>query len=191
MEDRQVNLRKLNTKLGKILYHSAIYLLGNSFVFHLHSRHLRMGFYKLLGGKAGEGTFFFRNCEFEWIGRIRIGAHTDIGGSCLIDGRGGIDIGDNVNISSYTKLITGSHLPDDPNFTEEFLPISIGDHAWIGTGAIILGGVTIGEGAIVGAGAVVTKDVPEFAIVGGVPARFIRCRSKELKYELGVIPPLH
>jgi acetyltransferase-like isoleucine patch superfamily enzyme len=56
-------------------------------------------------------------------------------------------------------------------------PIRIGDHVWIGTGAIILDGVTIGAGAIIGAGAVVTKDIPENAIAAGVPAKVIRLRG--------------
>ena len=55
--------------------------------------------------------------------------------------------------------------------------VTIGDDVWIGTRAIILPGVTIGNGVIIGAGAVVTKDVPDYAIVGGVPARVIRFRK--------------
>ena len=55
--------------------------------------------------------------------------------------------------------------------------VVIGNDVWIGTRAIILPGTTIGNGAIIGAGAVVTKDVPEYGIVGGVPAKLIRNRK--------------
>ena len=61
---------------------------------------------------------------------------------------------------------------------EEFAPIEIGNDVWIGARAIILDGVRIGDGAIVGAGAVVTKDVPDYAVVGGVPAKVLRYRFK-------------
>ena len=63
----------------------------------------------------------------------------------------------------------------EPRF-EEFTPVRIGNDVWIGARAIVLDGVTISDGAIVGAGAVVTKDVPPFAVVGGVPARILRYR---------------
>ena len=65
-------------------------------------------------------------------------------------------------------------------------PVKIGDYCFIGPRAIILPGVTIGKGAVVAAGAVVTKDVDDFAIVGGVPAKVIGERkNKNLKYRLG------
>lgn len=64
-------------------------------------------------------------------------------------------------------------------------PINIGDRAWLGSHCVILDQVNIGEGAVVAAGAVVTKDVPPFAVVGGVPAKIIGERSKDLRYNLG------
>jgi len=76
-----------------------------------------------------------------------------------------------------------SHLLNLPGFTERWVKraaITVRDDAWLGAGAIVLPGVTIGEGALVGAGAVVTKDVPDWAVVAGVPARIVGdVRSKE------------
>jgi maltose O-acetyltransferase len=74
---------------------------------------------------------------------------------------------------------------EDPTFPDFYRPISIGHHAWIGIRATILGGVTIGEGAVVMAGAVVTRDVPPYAVVGGVPAKVIRERTpRNLNYTI-------
>lgn len=66
---------------------------------------------------------------------------------------------------------------------DEVAPINIGNDVWIGARAVILDGVTIGNGAIVGAGAVVTRDVPDYAVVGGVPARLIRYRYEPADIE--------
>ena len=72
-----------------------------------------------------------------------------------------------------------------------FSPISIGSRVWICTGAIILPGVNIGDGAVIAAGAVVTKDVPPYTVVGGVPAKSIRKRREDLDYCLPKATILH
>ena len=85
-------------------------------------------------------------------------------------------------------LITSNHLKDDPYFGVEDKPITIEDYAWVGSRATVLPGVTIGRGAVVAAGAVVTKDVPAYAVVGGVPAKVIGERAKDLRYNLSFQP---
>ncbi|MEA2157512.1 MAG: hypothetical protein QOE11_3652 [Solirubrobacteraceae bacterium] len=117
-------------------------------------------------------------------GKIEIGAHTVIGRHCLLDGRGGLTIHENVNISSFSRLITASHDPASPMFEGYEKPIEVQRHAWIASAAIILPGVTIGQGAVVAAGAVVSRDVMPYTIVGGVPARHIGDRSQDLRYQL-------
>jgi acetyltransferase-like isoleucine patch superfamily enzyme len=67
----------------------------------------------------------------------------------------------------------------DRDYFDEYAPITIGNDVWVGTGAVVLDGVTVGDGAIVAAGAVVSKDVPPYAIVGGVPAKVLRHRFAE------------
>jgi acetyltransferase-like isoleucine patch superfamily enzyme len=95
-----------------------------------------------------------------------------------------VQIGHFVMLSSYVTIVGGDHRFDvvgvPTRFTgrdrmEELLTV-IEDDVWIGHGCIIIAGVRIGRGAIVAAGAVVTKDVPPYAIVGGVPAKLIRYR---------------
>ena len=116
---------------------------------------------------------------------LSIGARTIVGRRCVLDARGGIAIGSDVNIGSDTILMTAKHEVQDPDFTASYAPIAIGDRVWIALRATVLGGVTIGEGAVVAAGAVVTRDVPPFAIVAGTPAVQIGERTRDLRYRLG------
>ena len=78
----------------------------------------------------------------------------------------------------------------DKSYFEELKPIKIGNDVWIGANAVILDGVAIGDGAIIGAGAVVNKDVPPYAIVGGVPAKIIRYRFSDEQIEFLLINQL-
>jgi acetyltransferase-like isoleucine patch superfamily enzyme len=88
---------------------------------------------------------------------------------------GGITIEDNVLIGPQVKLVTENH-PLDPATRKGLItkPILIKRNAWVGAGATILPGVTIGENSVVAAGAVVSKDVPENTVVGGIPAKFLK-----------------
>jgi tetrahydrodipicolinate N-succinyltransferase len=120
-------------------------------------------------------------------------SHTDegtvINHGCLIYTTGGLVIGRNVSISAGVWMVTGTHDLSDPDFRDEYKPIVIDDYAWIGARATILAGVTIGKGAVVMAGAVVMRDVPPFAVVGGVPARIVGERSlKDPAYSLKYRP---
>jgi len=120
--------------------------------------------------------------------QLRIGRDCAIGNRCALDARGGITIGRDVNISSHARLQTAKHLIDDPDFMHDFSPIVVGDRAWIAEGAVVLGGVSIGEAAVVAAGAVVTKNVAPYTVVGGVPAKPIRERARDLRYRLAWRP---
>ena len=88
----------------------------------------------------------------------------------------------NVSISHYVRIVTGSHDVQSSHFDYKGAPVVIHDFAWVGIGAMILQGVTIGKGAVVCAGAVVTKDVPDFAIVAGIPAKVVGTRNNALDY---------
>ncbi len=112
---------------------------------------------------------------------IEIGDNSGIGINCHIIGP--VQIGRDVMMAPEVIILTSNHRfdrTDVPMCRQGTLPpepVMIGDDVWIGTRAIILPGVSIGRGAIIAAGAVVTKDVPEYAIVAGNPARIIRNRK--------------
>ena len=98
---------------------------------------------------------------------------------------GSVTIGDHVMMGPECVLLSHNHRFDrldipmcQQGFSEE-QPIHIGNDVWIGTRAIILPGVTVGDHSVVGAGAVVTKDVPPYAVVGGVPAKILKMRNAQ------------
>ncbi len=106
---------------------------------------------------------------------ITIGRDVFINSGCHFQDQGGIEIGDGALIGHNVVLATINHdLDPAMNRKNHYAPIRVGAHAWIGSNATILPGVTIGAWSVVAAGAVVTKDVPPMTVVGGVPARIIR-----------------
>jgi len=114
--------------------------------------------------------------------RMIIGDNTWIGQYCFFHSAGGITIGKAVGIAPYVKILTSVHKEEELNkpilwCDLEFKEVIIEDGSDIGIGAIILPGITIGKGAIIGAGAVVTKDVPNYEVWAGVPAKRIKTRS--------------
>jgi acetyltransferase-like isoleucine patch superfamily enzyme len=121
-------------------------------------------------------VYNFRNLPHSGI---KIGCDSLIGEGSVIRGQGGVQIGDRVYTSPYTQIIAVNHVFNDPSrpFMEQGITaegITIEDDVWLGAGAIVTDGVRIGKGAVVAAGAVVTKDVPPYTVVGGVPARPIK-----------------
>jgi acetyltransferase-like isoleucine patch superfamily enzyme len=114
--------------------------------------------------------------------RMLIGDGTWIGQQCFFHSGGGITIGRNVGIGPGVKILTSAHRLDDLSrpilhAPVEFAPVTVEDDSDLGTGAILLAGVRVGCGAQVGAGSVVMRDVDDYAIVAGVPARFMRSRG--------------
>jgi acetyltransferase-like isoleucine patch superfamily enzyme len=144
---------------------------------------------RVLGMRIAPGAHVYRWREVRAGRNISIGEGTIVGFWATLDGRGGITVGRHVNFSSETALWTVQHDLRDADFEARAGPIVIGDRVWISFRVTILPGVTIGEGAVVAAGAVVTRDVPAYAVVGGVPARVIGQRPA-MAYDLSAQPPL-
>lgn len=190
MKEHKKSLGNSMPKPIKAVYY-AVVLFGNAVINKIPSRHIRKWFLQIMGAKIGKHTFPCRRVEVLLPKGLHLAENVSIGWFAELDARGGIYVDHNTNISSHVIMITGSHDIDDPNFTADFKPIKIGHHCWLGTGAIVLQGVTIGDGAVLAAGAVATKDIPPFEVWGGVPARFIRKRSEDVEYHNGSAPLLH
>lgn len=142
--------------------------------------------YSLAGVKIGSGSRIHIGAKFFYPPNIKIGKGTIIGDNVFLDGRDKLTIGDHVDIASQVLIYNSEHNINSEDFVAVCAMVEIGDYVFIGPRAIILPGVKIGKGAIVAAGAVVTKDVGEYKIVGGVPAQEIGERkNQDLHYRLG------
>jgi acetyltransferase-like isoleucine patch superfamily enzyme len=125
-----------------------------------------------------------RNCVIQGkTGPVWIGARSDIGCNTFIGSASGIRIGRNVLIAGNCYL-GGAHYvfdrPDIPIMDQGWVsrgPLCVGDGTWLGAGVTVLDGVRIGPGCVVGAGAVVTRDLPEGVVAGGIPAKPIKLRG--------------
>lgn len=150
------------------------------------SHHIRRFFYRLGGMKIGKGSTIHTGAVFYDSRNILLGEDTIIGEGAVLDGRARLQIGNHVDIASEVMIYNSEHDVNDKDFGPIEKEVIIEDYVFIGPRAIILPGVHIKKGAVVAAGAVVTKDVLENTIVGGVPAKEISKRKlTEYSYRLG------
>ena len=156
-------------------------ILGSNACIERHSELLPMG-----GTiRIGDNTHLLPYAMLMGLGGdIDIGRYCTVNPFCVLYGGGGLKIGDSVRIASHTVIIPSNHIFDDPNTPIRLQNVRqkgvvIKDDVWVGTGVRILDGVTLGKGSVVAAGAVVTKTVPDYAIVTGVPALVSSWRKKE------------
>lgn len=176
--------KKVLNRIGAISLESGLMILH--FVGYIPSHHIRRFFYRIAGVKIGNGSTIHMGARFYDTGNIVVGSDSIIGEGVVLDGRDKLVIGNHVDIASEVMIYNAEHDINDEYFSPKTEPVLIEDYVFIGPRAIILPGVKIGKGAIVGAGAVVTKDVEEYSIVGGVPAKVIgERRARDLKYKLG------
>ncbi len=171
--------RVVNILIELILY--LVHLVG-----YIPIYPIRRLVYQLIGIRIDSSSTIHMGAVFYTLGNISIGSDTIIGEGAVLDGRGKLHIGNHVDIASEVMIYTSEHDLQSESFAPITEPVIIHDYVFIGPRAIIQAGVTIGKGAVVAAGAVVAKDVAEFAIVGGVPAKEIGERAlKDPHYKLG------
>jgi len=178
-------LAKKIDQRGKAIFEETVLFLI-SLLAKFPSHRWRKALYQLIGLKIDKHSTIHQGLTLYCLGNIEIGTDTIIGEQAVLDGRGHLKIGNHVDIASQVMIYTSAHQVHDPSFSPENKPVIIKDYCFIGPRAIILLGVTIGKGAVVAAGAVVTKNVKEKEIVGGVPAKPIGKRQIDnFNYILG------
>ena len=161
-----------------------LYILTN--VGYMPSHRIRRFIYVRFGVKLSPTAALHWRARFFCPEGVTIGDYTNVGNDAFLDGRQSLTIGSCVNIAGEVRIYTLEHDIDDPMFGAVGGPVVIEDYAYLGTRVTVLPGVRIGYGAVVASGAVVTKDVAPYMLVGGVPAKPIRERSRGLRYKLGV-----
>lgn len=135
---------------------------------------------RTLGGwQIGRDTSIGRGCRITCRGRVRIGEVCNINQNVVVDGRGGVVIGDHVEIANGVRILSAGHDVRSVDFAYVKSRVEIGSRTWLATEAMVLLGVTMGSGSAAAARAVVTNSVPDGAIVGGVPARTIGTRPAD------------
>ena len=172
-------LRRMRRSICRRLY----FAFGIKLKSSVHSRsaqNIRYWLGSRFVEKCGKHVNFEHGAKFN--PELTIGDYSGIGVNCLVSGRTYIGahvmMGPDCIMYSYSHAHDRLDIPMDQQGFEDPTPIHIGNDVWIGARVIILPGVKIGNHCIIGAGSVVTKDVPDYAIVGGVPAKIIRMRNE-------------
>lgn len=172
-------MRKIKLLIGRILYLFASHLPASFFWINIGQKQIRAFCGKLILARCGKCVNIEKAAEFP--SSVELGDYSGIGIRAQINGR--TIIGKHVMMGPDVTILARNHkfdridIPMDRQGFEDEKTVTIDDDVWIGAKVVILPGVHIGTGAVIGAGAVVTKDVPDYAVVGGNPARILKMRK--------------
>lgn len=161
---------------------NVIFNMTSPFFLWLPFADLRRWYLRLFVKSLGKKTYIGRNVDVKEPSKISIGHHSVINKNVVLNGRGGLVIGNNVDIAQDVFILTEQHDQNDDMHSLVKKSVRIDDYVWIATRATVLPGVVLGKGAVVASGAVVTNDVASMTVVGGVPAKYISDRKSGLKY---------
>lgn len=147
---------------------------------------LRYVFLKSVAQSCGEAVAVYSNTYLLNPQKLSIGRNVTMQPMTYIEASGGVTIGDDTSIAHGVSIMSETHVTKDPNIPFKnqgmvYKPVKIGNDVWIGAKVTIMAGVTVGNKAIIGANSVVTKDVPDYAVVVGAPARIIKYRGKDVE----------
>lgn len=181
-------------EIGLYFAHLRLYIL-NSFIMRIPINFIRMFLVRRFI-VVGKHSFVSMNVKILNLhpvrSQIQIGDNCIINPNVILDGRKGrIIIGNNVDISRDSYIYTAQHDPHDDYHGVKYADVVINDYVWVASRATILPGVTLGKGCVVACGAIVTKDVAEMCMVGGIPAKVIGTRKSQLKYTINYHPPFY
>ncbi len=174
-------MKKLTRVICYFLYYCfARHLPATGLPYSFGAGHVRRLLAKGMLEGCGKGVNIEHGAFFASGKDITIGNHSGLGIGCRVAGP--LSIGDDVMMAPNVTIVTQNHETSDLTKpmrlqTAPKYKVTIGNDVWIGANVIILPGITIGNGCIIAGGAVVTHDVPDYAVVGGNPARIIKSRK--------------
>jgi len=136
----------------------------------------------IFGAKVGKNVVIYPGVWIKPASGVVIGDNVDLAKDVLITANGGVSIGDRTLIGYRTQILSINHIiPNDKGRIfgsgHSLKKVTIGHDVWIGANCLILPGVSIGNGSVIAAGSIVTKSIPEYKVVAGVPARVIKDRN--------------
>jgi acetyltransferase-like isoleucine patch superfamily enzyme len=142
---------------------------------------VRSMYYRKRFKHFGKGVLIKSNVFIYKFSNVELDDLVNIGPGCHLYAEGGIHIGKYTMLAMNVILMSGNHIFNDIRIPitdqgSSSLPIKIGDDCWLGANVIVLQGVTIGNGCVIGAGSVVTKDIPDYSVAVGNPAKVIKKR---------------
>ena len=175
-ELEKVSLRR---KLAMLLFNMGFRFLPEYYPPYGKPFHwIKRGLLRITLTSCGKGVNVGFACALS--PRIEIGSYSSFGNRCVI--QGGVRIGSDVMMAPDVKIYTRNHNIGDISRPmrlqgDSFSPVTIGDDVWIACNVVILPGVSVGSHSVIGAGSIVTRDVPDYAVVVGSPAKVLRFRN--------------